>query len=128
MTRAGMKVPVMKTHFAGIVPVHTRRFILLATPLIFLSGCSDREFGPMANKSNSQALSFKPPAGQSGVYAIRPSTLRGGRNPLEIILDADQLGKITSALYLYATVPPGEHSLQARGVGFNASPLETEEG
>ena len=45
-------------------------FSTLVCASMALCGCAV-DYGPMANRSKAQALSFKPPAGQSGIYVIR---------------------------------------------------------
>jgi hypothetical protein len=84
----------------------------VAAIAILLSGCAAKTNGPAANSSVAQALSFKPPEGQSGIYVIRQGGVIGAAATWRVDLDVDNLGAIGTNQYLYATVPPGDHNLQ----------------
>jgi hypothetical protein len=101
---------MMTMHHKVLGSLFARPFVVVLL-VAFLAGCGV-DYGPMANRSRAQALSFKPPAGQSGIYIIRQFGVIGAAAAWEIDLDADLLGKITVKNYLFATVPPGEHNLR----------------
>ena len=60
----------MKTHYTA-TGTFFARLVVVAMSMAFLGGCGSVDYGPAANRSVAQALSFKPPAGQSGIYVIR---------------------------------------------------------
>jgi hypothetical protein len=84
------------------------------------------DFGPMANRSKAQALSFTPPAGQSGIYVIRGGGIVGAAAYWTVNLDGDLFGKLAMRNYVYGTVAPGEHNLsviyQDNGYTFRTEP------
>lgn len=94
--------------------------------MALLSGCAIKANGPMANPSVAQALSFKPPEGQSGIYVIRQFSMVGAAAAWLVDLDVEHLGSVGVNQYLYATVPPGDHNLQMltqeEGYTFRAEP------
>jgi hypothetical protein len=49
-------------------------------------------------------VSFTPPAGKAGVYAIAKRAA-----PLPVTLDTLPFGTVQSRYYLYGALPPGEH-------------------
>jgi hypothetical protein len=56
-----------------------------------------------------QALSFTPPPGKAGVYAIRPWSYVGYGVLFKITLDYHELGSLAPSSYLFAVVIPGKH-------------------
>lgn len=86
------------------------KLICALAAMMLLCGCTV-DYGPMANILKAQALSFKPPAGQSGIYVVRGGGIVGAAAYWTVNLDGDLLGKLAMRNYIYSTVPPGEHNL-----------------
>jgi hypothetical protein len=89
--------------------------LLLA--LVCFAGCAHTEYGALANRSKEAALSFSPPAGQSGIYVIRLEELEGAAAAFRVNVDEQSLGKISLLRYLYTTLPSGSHDLKATSFG-----------
>jgi hypothetical protein len=84
---------------------------LLGLLIIQITGCASVPEGSDAMKQ--QALSFAPPSGKAGFYVIRPYEYTGSVLLDTISFDYQECGSLATDTYLFGTVLPGEHTLQA---------------
>jgi len=108
ITRISPRIPLLLT----VLPV------VLAT---LMTGCKSVPEGSPALKQ--QALSFTPPPGMAGVYAIRPYQLAGSAILFDISLDYLEFGSLATDSYLFGLVPPGMHVLRVPRAGGQGAQL-----
>ncbi len=92
---------------------------LFGLSIMLMNGCASVPQGSAAMAQ--QALSFTPPPGKAGFYVIRPYEYTGSVLLDEISFDYQECGSLANDTYLFGTVPPGEHTLQASTPNANPS-------
>lgn len=92
---------------------------LLVFLAVHITGCRSVPEGSPALKQ--QALTFAPPSGMAGVYAIRRPGL-GSAILFDVALDYQDWGSLATSSYLFGFVAPGDHILSAPRAGGRRTP------
>jgi hypothetical protein len=88
----------------------------IACLLVLTGGCAMSKGTPdmpAAKVAMAKPVDFTPAQGKVGIYVIRPFMILGGAVPWEVWLDAEHFGSVRIKQYIYAEVPPGEHTMGA---------------
>ena len=71
--------------------------------------------------AREQALGFRPPPGDSGVYIICPYYFLGGQAYWDFCLDRQKPTSLKTSSFIYTPVWPGEHTISATDSGNSSS-------